>query len=86
MYILSAAYVMIHMVRNFIPLLLYIYIYIYIYCNKLKGGMGNALIDTGSQVSLVAETSLSRGLRIKKQVVQIYGITGNTMDIKGQID
>jgi hypothetical protein len=26
---------------------------IYIYCDKLKGGMGNALIDTGSQVSLL---------------------------------
>jgi hypothetical protein len=52
----------------------------------LKGGMGDALIDTGSQVSLVAETSLARGLRIKKQVVHIHGITGNTMDTKGQID
>ena len=48
--------------------------------------MGNALIDTGSQVSLVAETSLARGLRIKKQVVQIHGITGGVMDTKGQID
>jgi hypothetical protein len=48
--------------------------------------MGNALIDTGSQVSLVAETSLTRGLKIKEQVVQIHGITGNTMDTKGQID
>jgi hypothetical protein len=52
----------------------------------LKNGMGNALIDTGSQVLLVAETSLARGLRIKRQVVQIHGITGNVMDTKGQID
>jgi hypothetical protein len=59
---------------------------IYVLCDQLKNGLGNALIDTGSQVSLVAETSLARGLRIKRQVIQIHGITGNVMDTKGQID
>jgi hypothetical protein len=37
-------------------------------------------------VSLVAETSLARGLRIKRQVIQIHGVTGNVMDTKGKID
>ena len=48
--------------------------------------MGNALIDTGSQVSLVTENSLARGLKIKRQVVQIHGITSNVMETKGKVD
>jgi hypothetical protein len=48
--------------------------------------MGNALIDIGSQVSLVAETGLVRGLKVRKHLVQIHGITGNVMENKGQID
>jgi hypothetical protein len=31
---------------------------IYVLCDSLKTGMGNALVDTGSQVSLVTERSL----------------------------
>jgi hypothetical protein len=48
--------------------------------------MGNALIDTGSQVSLVKETGLTRGLKTKRQVVQIHGITGNVIETKGKVD
>ena len=59
---------------------------VYVLCNQLKTGMGNALIDTGSQVSLVAETGLIRGLKVRKHLVQIHGITGNVMETKGQID
>lgn len=59
---------------------------VYILCDQLKNGTGNALIDTGSQVSLVAETDLARGLKIKKQVVQIRGIPGTVMETKGQTD
>jgi hypothetical protein len=48
--------------------------------------MGNALIDTGSQVSLVTETGLVRGSEIKRRVSSIHDITGNVMETKGQID
>jgi len=46
--------------------------------------MGNALIDTGSQISLVVETSLARGIKFRRQVIQIHGITGNVMETKEQ--
>jgi len=59
---------------------------VYVLCNQLKTGMGNALIDTGSQVSLVAETGLVWGLKIRKPLVQIHDITSNVMETKGQID
>jgi hypothetical protein len=48
--------------------------------------MGNALIDTGSQVSLVAENGLARGPKIKMHVLRIHCITGNVMETKWQID
>jgi hypothetical protein len=48
--------------------------------------MGNALIDTGSQISLVTENSLMKGVKVEKQVIQIHGITGNVMETKGQTD
>ena len=59
---------------------------IYVLCDQLKNGMGTALIDAGSRVSLVTENSLARGLKIKKQVVQIHGITSNVMETKGKVD
>ena len=31
---------------------------IYVLCDSLKTGLGNAIVDTGSQVSLVKERSL----------------------------
>ena len=48
--------------------------------------MGNALIDTGSQISLVAEASLTRRIKIKRQVIQIHGITGNVMETRGKTE
>jgi hypothetical protein len=52
----------------------------------IENGVGNALIDTGSEVSLGKETDLARGLKTKRQVVQIHGKTGNVMETKGKVD
>ena len=37
-------------------------------------------------MSLVTETSLARGLKINRQVIQIHGITGNVMETKRMVD
>jgi hypothetical protein len=55
-------------------------------CDSLKNGIGNALIDTGLQVSLVTAEALARGLRIDKNILEIHGITGNSMATKGCVD
>jgi hypothetical protein len=55
-------------------------------CDSLKNGIGNALIDTGSQVSLVTVEAPARGLRIDKNILEIHGITGNSMATKGCVD
>jgi hypothetical protein len=52
----------------------------------IENGVGNALIDTGSEVSLGKETDLARGLKTKRQVMQIHGITCNVMVTKGKVD
>ena len=52
-------------------------------CDSLKNGRGNALINIGSQVSLVTAESLIRGLNIDERVLKIHGITGNVMETKG---
>lgn len=59
---------------------------IYVLCDQLKVGIGNALVDTGSQVSLVAMNSLKPQLNINKGVYSIHGITGNTMKTIGQVE
>ena len=59
---------------------------IYVLCDKLKTGMCTALVDTGSQVSLVTEHCLDKGSVIKKQTMKIHGITGKAMETKGQIE
>jgi hypothetical protein len=59
---------------------------IYILCDQLREGMGNALIDTGSQILLVAADSLFRGAKLGKQTIKINGIMGNTMETRGQIN
>ena len=41
----------------------------YVLCNQLKNGMVNALIDTGSQVSLVTEKGLARGSKIRRHTL-----------------
>ena len=53
-------------------------------CDSLKTGLGNALVDTGSQVSLVKERSLIKGSDITKHVLKIHGITGDFLETKGQ--
>jgi hypothetical protein len=53
--------------------------------DQLKNDMGDSLRDMGSQVLLVKETSLARGLRNKRQVVKIHGITGNMIETKGNV-
>ena len=52
-------------------------------CDSLKNGRGNALIDTGSQVSLV---TAERGLNIDEHVLKIHGITGNAIETKGYVN
>jgi hypothetical protein len=59
---------------------------VYVDSLQLREGLGTALIDTGSQVSLIKESSLTK-LRAKKgRDLKICGITGKQMDIKGQVE
>ena len=58
---------------------------IYVLCDQLKNDMGNAIVDTGSQVSLVIESNLARGSQIEKQIVAIHGIAVNVMETRGQV-
>ena len=46
---------------------------IYVLCESLKTGLGKALVDTGSQVSLVKERSLIKGSDIKRHVQTFDG-------------
>jgi hypothetical protein len=52
----------------------------------LKNGVGNALVDTGPQVSSVVADGLVRGLKINKYTFKIHGITGNFIETKGYVD
>jgi hypothetical protein len=58
---------------------------IYIVSRQLKEGLGVALIDSGSQVSLVKEASLIKASKEKYGNIQIQGVTGKPMNVKGQI-
>jgi hypothetical protein len=59
---------------------------VYVVSSQLKEGLGTALIDTGSQVSLVKETSLTKCSVQKGKDIKICGITGNQMNIRGQVE
>ena len=59
---------------------------IYVLCDSLKTGLGNVLVDTGSQVSLVKRRSLIKGSDITRHVLKIHGITGDYLEINGQIN
>jgi len=48
-------------------------------------GMGTALIDKWSRVSLVAETGIARERKFTRHVLLIHSITSNLMETKGQI-
>jgi hypothetical protein len=52
---------------------------------ELKGELGVALIDTGSQVSLVKESLLIKFSQDKDKNLQICGITGKQIEIKGKV-
>jgi len=54
--------------------------------DKLKTGLGNVLVDTGSQVSLVKERSLITGSDIKRHVLKTHGTTGDYLETMGQTD
>jgi hypothetical protein len=51
----------------------------------LKEGLGVALIDTGSHVSLVKESSLTKFSKERYGNARIYGITGNQSNRRGQV-
>jgi len=55
-------------------------------CDQLRTGLGNAFIDRGSQVSLVKDSGLIRGSKIRRDISRIQGITGNFMQIKAQTE
>jgi hypothetical protein len=59
---------------------------VYIVSGDLRGELGVALIDTGSQVSLVKESSLINCSEEKDKSFQIVGITGKQMKVKGKIE
>jgi hypothetical protein len=48
-------------------------------------GMGTALTDKWSKVSLVAETGIARERKFTRHVLLIHSITSNLMETKGQI-
>jgi len=58
---------------------------IYVLCNQMKNGMVNALLDTGSQVSLVTEKGLARRSKFIRHILTIHGITGSVMETKGKL-
>jgi hypothetical protein len=61
---------------------------IFLYSEKIlvQTGIGNALIDTGAQVSLVKKGRLTRGSEIIRDITCIHGITGDSLNIEGQTD
>jgi hypothetical protein len=60
--------------------------YIYIVSKELKGELGVALMDSGSQVSLVRESSLAKFVEEKDGNFQIFGVTGKEIGIKGKVN
>ena len=59
---------------------------VYVVSPQLREGLGIALIDTGSQVSLVKESSLTRFSVQKGRDIRICGITGSQLDIRGKVE
>lgn len=57
----------------------------YVVSPQLKEELGVALIDSGSHVSFVKESSLVKFNREQNRNSQIYGVIGKQMEIKGQI-
>jgi hypothetical protein len=59
---------------------------IYIVSRELKGELRVALMDSGSQVSLVKESSLIKFSEERDKHFQIFGITEKQMEVKGKIE
>jgi hypothetical protein len=59
---------------------------IHVVSRELKGELGVALIDSGSQVSLMKEASLIGFSEEKGKSFQIVGITGKQMEVKGKTE
>ncbi|PNF43129.1 hypothetical protein B7P43_G18012 [Cryptotermes secundus] len=59
---------------------------IYVVSKELKGQLGVALLDSGSQVSLVKESSLAKFIEEKNGNFQIFGVTGKELEIKGKVN
>jgi hypothetical protein len=59
---------------------------VYVVSPQLKEMLGIALIDSGSQVSLIKEASLVKFNKRKNENIQIQGVTGKQMNVKGQIN
>jgi hypothetical protein len=55
---------------------------VYIVSRSLEGGLGVALIDTGSQVSLVKSVKYRQE---KGKNLHLSGISGNQIEIKGKV-
>ena len=54
-------------------------------CDSLKTGLGNALVDTGYQVSLGKECSFIKGSDIKRHLLKFHGTMGDYLETKWQI-
>lgn len=59
---------------------------VYVLCPEIKGGLGIALIDTGAQVSLVRESSLVKNIAQSDDVIEIQGISGKNIKVKGMVN
>jgi hypothetical protein len=60
---------------------------IFVTSPQLRTEVGVALIDTGAQVSIIARTSLRPEVTVEKnRTLKIRGITGNLMNIKGDVE
>jgi hypothetical protein len=57
---------------------------VYVVSPQLKAELGIALIDSGSMVSLVKESSVKR-FRNQKEQIQLQGIAGKQMNVLGLI-
>jgi hypothetical protein len=59
---------------------------IYVVSPQLKEGLGVALIDSGSQISLIKESSLTKCIKEGGENLHITGITGKQMKVKGKVN
>jgi hypothetical protein len=58
---------------------------VYISSPQLREGLGRALIDSGSMVSIVKESSVAKYTRKQKEIIKLQGITVNEITVKGLV-